>query len=85
MLDTYTPLLESRLEELKIVYSTKGKEFTRAIENSLHYTGTQSIIPVEEIHSHVESATRVTLLNRGRAKTEGFALSRFGVLTTSQR
>jgi hypothetical protein len=82
MLDTYTPLLESRLEELKIVYSTKGKEFTRAIENSLHYTGTQSTIPVEEIYSLVESATRITLVNRTRTKSEGFALSRLGVLTT---
>src|SRR5947207_418237 len=82
MLDTYTPLLDSRLEELKIIYSTKGREFIQAIENCLHYTGTQSSIPVEEIHSCVESATRVTLLHRGRAKSEVFALSRLSVLTT---
>lgn len=82
MLDTYTPLLESRLEELKIVYSRKGKEFTQAMENSLHYTGTQSTIPIEEIHSNVESATRVVLLSRGRGKSEGFAFSRFGALPT---
>jgi hypothetical protein len=82
MLDTYNPLLESRLDELKIVYSTKGKEFTQAIENSLHYTGTMSTIPVEEIHSYVESAVRVTIIDRNRAKSEGLATSRFGILTS---
>jgi hypothetical protein len=81
MLEVYTPLLESRLDELKIVYSTKGKEFTRSIENHLHYSGTKSSIPIEEIHSYVESTPRVTLINRGRAKSEGFALNKLAMLS----
>ena len=81
MLDIYTHLLESRLDELKIVYSTKGKEFTRELENSLHYTGMRSIVPVEQIYPLVESSVRITLLNRGRSKSEGFALTRLSVLT----
>lgn len=81
MLDTYTPLLENRLEDLKVTYSTKGKEFTQQIKNNLHYTGTLSTIPVKEIHDVVESSMKVTLLNRGRTKSEAFALnSRTSVL-----
>ena len=81
MLDTYSPLLESRLEDLKIIYSTKGKEFTRLLENHLHYTGTLSTLPVSRIHARIESSPKVTLLNRGRAKSEGFVLSRLSVLS----
>jgi hypothetical protein len=76
----YTALLESRLDDFKIVYSTKGKDFTPALENQLHYTGTIVNIPVWEIHETVEGAPRVTLLNRSRTKSEGFPLTRASVL-----
>jgi len=78
------PLLKSRSDELRVVYSTKGKEFTKAIENNLHYSGTGSTIPVEEVHAIVESSQWVTLLNRGRAKSEGFAMSRLSMMTSLQ-
>lgn len=76
------PLLESRSDELRVVYSAKGKDFTRAIENNLHYSGTRSAISVDEIHAFVESSQWVTLLNRGRAKSEGFAMSRLSMMTS---
>ena len=81
MLDTYTPLLESRLEDLKIIYSTKGKEFSRLLENHLHYAGTLPVLPVSQVQRQIESAPKVTLLNRGRAKIEVFALNRLSILS----
>src|SRR5271155_1430209 len=81
MLDTYTPLLESRLEDLKIIYSIKGKEFAHLLENHLHYTGTLPTLPISQTQTQIESCPKVTLLNRGRAKSEGFALSRLSVLS----
>jgi hypothetical protein len=75
----YTPLLESRADELRVVYSTNGKEFTRAIENNLHYSGTQSTISVDKLHGNIESAPSITLINRGRAKSEGFTMGRLNM------
>lgn len=79
-LDTYTPLLDSRLDDLKIVYSTKGIQFSCALENSLYYSGTCPTIPVEEVYDILESSAKVILLHRGRAKNEGFVLNRVSML-----
>jgi len=85
MLDTYIPLIDTppttSLDELKIIYSLKGKQFRRVIENSPVYTGTAASLPVERVHDEVGAALRVTLLNRGRAKSDGFALRGLSVGT----
>ena len=78
MLDTYIPLIDTppttSLDELKIIYSWKGKQFRRIVENSPIYTGTAPSLPVDHVHEDVGAALRVTLLNRARAKSDGFAL-----------
>lgn len=78
VLDTYIPLIDAppttSLDELKIIYSTKGKQFRRVIEQTPSYTGTQPTLDIDAVHAEVESALRVTLLNRSRAKSEGFTL-----------
>jgi len=82
-LDLYNPLSESRCDELKIIYSSNGKPFYKSTENTLHCRGTQSTLPVAETCDVMELAVRVTLLNRGRAKSEGFPLNRLSVVLGS--
>lgn len=81
-LDIYQPLIEAKLDELKVTQSSTGKEFCRALEISLSYCGTKERFDIEEIQSIIDSAKEVTLLNRGRAKSEGFALARLSILNT---